>query len=51
MLNENINIGGGGDETALPRWNEPNENSNYFENITFSFFYYKAEDIKNNIKE
>ena len=30
MLNGNINIGGGGgDETALPRWNEPNENSNY----------------------
>ena len=37
MLNGNINIGGGGgDETALPRWNEPNENSNYFENLTFS---------------
>ena len=45
MLNGNINIGGGGDETTLPWWNEPNENSNCFENITFSFFYYEAEDI------
>ena len=36
---------GGGDETTLPWWNEPNENSNCFENITFSFFYYEAEDI------
>ena len=46
MLNGNISMGGGGgDETALPRWNEPNENSNYFGNITFSFFYYEAEDI------
>ena len=31
--------------TLLTRVTRCNENSNYFENIIFSFFFYEAEDI------
>ena len=47
MLNGNINIGGGG--TRQLYHGEMNLMKiaivNCFENITFSFFYYEAEDI------